>query len=254
MRFASLGSGSGGNATLIEAGETRLLLDCGFPARELTRRLALLDVEPDSLSAILVTHEHQDHIGGVGPMARRYDLPVWMTHGTWRKDRCGRLEHLNLISGHQDAFDIGGISIQPYPVPHDAAEPVQYLFSTHQKCLGVLTDAGSLTFYMLALLKQADALILEFNHDLQMLASGPYPPSLQRRVGGNHGHLNNHQSTALLERLDHTRLQHLFAAHLSEKNNLPEVVRETLLAAIPELESRLTIGEQVSITPWFEIS
>ncbi|MEJ1379710.1 MAG: MBL fold metallo-hydrolase [Candidatus Sedimenticola sp. (ex Thyasira tokunagai)] len=253
MRFTSLGSGSGGNATLIESGATRLLLDCGFAAREVERRLQQVGVTADTLDGILVTHEHQDHVRGVGPLARRYNIPVWITHGTHRLNRCGRLSRLQLIHGHQPAFAIGDIEVQPFPVPHDAKEPVQYLFRSADTQLGVLTDLGCVTPHILEVLKDCDALLLECNHDPQMLSDGPYPLSLQRRVSGGLGHLSNLQAAQLLARLEHERLQHLVAAHLSEKNNHPDRVRDTLLSAVPEIEKRLSITCQDQVSGWFEI-
>ncbi|TVO74837.1 MBL fold metallo-hydrolase [Sedimenticola selenatireducens] len=253
MRFASLGSGSRGNATLIEGGGTRLLLDCGYPAREVVRRLALLDVMPESLDGILVTHEHQDHIRGVGPLARRYGIPVWITHGTHQQNRCGDLPELRLIHSHQSPFEIGALTVQPYPVPHDAREPVQYVFAESDCRLGVLTDTGMITPHIQEMLLGINALLLEFNHDQAMLASGPYPPSLQRRVGGRLGHLNNEQATALLADIDHDRLRHLVVAHVSEKNNHPDKVRESILSRLPQLASRLTLTNQSDVSPWFEV-
>ena len=252
MRFASLGSGSRGNATLVEAEGTRLLLDCGFPARELEQRLARLAVDADSLDAILVTHEHQDHIRGVGAVARRYGLPVWLSHGTRRSGRLGEVSDVRLLPPDHTDFQIGDIQISPYPVPHDAREPVQFVFQCKHSRLGVLTDTGTVTPHILDMLQACDALLLECNHDPQMLASGPYPPSLQRRVGGRLGHLSNRQAGELLEKLDHARLQHLVAGHLSERNNRPELVREALLAAAPAIEPCLSITCQQRETGWFE--
>ncbi len=253
MRFISLGSGSRGNATLIETAETRLLLDCGFAARELERRLALSGVAPDTLDGILVTHEHQDHVRGVGPVARRYRLPVWLTHGTFRSGRLGRLPDARLIHAHQPAFHIGDIQVLPYPVPHDAREPVQFVFRSGAARLGVLTDAGMITPHAVAMLEGCTGLLLECNHDPGMLARGPYPPSLQRRVGGDLGHLSNAQAAALLKRLDHAGLEHLVAAHLSEKNNTPELACEALIEAAPQLERRLSLTHQDQASGWFEV-
>jgi phosphoribosyl 1,2-cyclic phosphodiesterase len=253
VRFASLGSGSRGNATLIESGTTRLLLDCGFAARETERRLDLLGVAPQSLAAILVTHEHQDHIKGVGPLARRYRLPVWITHGTYRQNRCGELPAVQLIHSHQAPFRIGDITVQPYPVPHDAREPAQYIFSSEESRLGVLTDSGSITPHIQQVLSGCHALLLEFNHDRRMLADGPYPPALQRRVGGRLGHLNNEQAVALLAELEHAGLRHLVVAHVSEQNNHPERVRDVILTRLPQLAPRLTLTCQSRVSPWFEV-
>ncbi len=254
MRFASLGSGSRGNATLIEAGGTRVLLDSGFAAREVERRLALLGVEATSLDAILVTHEHQDHIRGVGALARRYQLPVWMTPGTNQCERCGKLPELYLFSSHSGSFQIGAIEVTPFPIPHDAREPTQFLFSNGSCSLGMLTDAGSWTPHILGLLRSCSALLLECNHDNDMLADGPYPLSLQRRVGGELGHLNNQQAADFVGQLDHGRLRHLVAAHLSEQNNTPELVRESLLTAVPALEDRLSFALQDEVSGWFEVT
>jgi phosphoribosyl 1,2-cyclic phosphodiesterase len=254
MRFASLGSGSRGNATLIEAGGTRVLLDSGFAAREVERRLALLGVEASSLDAILVTHEHQDHIRGVGALARRYQLPVWMTSGTNRCDRCGQLPELHLFSSHSGSFQIGAIKVTPFPIPHDALEPTQFLFTNGTGSLGMLTDAGSWTPHILDLMRSCSAILLECNHDSDMLANGPYPLSLQRRVGGKLGHLSNQQAAEFIGQLDHDSLQHLVAAHLSEQNNTQELVRESLLAAVPALADRLSFALQDGVSSWFEVT
>ncbi len=254
MRFASLGSGSRGNATLIEAGDTRLLVDCGFSARETEQRLAQLGVAADTLSALLVTHEHGDHIRGVGAMARRYQLPVWMSAGTRRSQRCGVLPQLNNFSSYQAPFSIGEIQITPFPVPHDAREAVQFTFSTNRLKLGMLTDSGAVTPHIVERLQGCDALMLECNHDSGMLANGPYPPRLQARVGGSLGHLSNRQAADLLCRIDHGRLRHLMAVHLSEKNNTPQLAKRALLGVSQRLEACLTLSEQDSATEWLELS
>lgn len=227
MRFASLGSGSRGNAMLVETGSTCVMVDCGFSITETEKRLARRGRSPEELSAILVTHEHSDHIRGVLPFARRHGIPVWMTHGTAAALPEGELPPLHSIAGYTD-FYVGDIHVQPYPVPHDAREPCQFLFHSGGHRLGLLTDCGSLTPHIIATLQGCDALVLEFNHDPEMLARGSYPPALKRRVGGDYGHLNNHQARRLLEQIELGPLQHLVAAHLSEKNNAPERVREQL--------------------------
>ncbi len=254
MRFASLGSGSRGNATLIEVGGTRLLVDCGFSARETEQRLTQLGVAADTLDALLVTHEHGDHIRGVGAMARRYQLPVWMSAGTRRNHRCGDLPQLNHFSAYQPPFTIGEIQITPFPVPHDARETVQFTFSANRLKLGMLTDSGAITPHIIERLQGCDALMLECNHDSGMLANGPYPPRLQARVGGHLGHLNNRQAADLLCRIDHGRLRHLMAVHLSEKNNTPQLAKKALLGVSQRLEACLTLSEQDSATEWLELS
>ncbi len=250
MRFASLGSGSKGNALLIETGHVRVLVDCGFPAREIERRLGLLDVAADSLDAVLITHEHSDHVGGLGPLTRRYKLPAWMTAGTYRGARCGEIPALHCIDSHAGPFSIGDLTITPYPVPHDAREPCQFVFQADGVSLGLLTDAGHITPHIVDNLFNCDALQLEFNHDTEMLHTGPYPPRLQARVGGVLGHLSNRQSLELLARLDHQRLQHLVAAHLSEENNSAVLVREGLMLHTPQIIERLTVAVQRTPTSW----
>lgn len=251
MRFCALGSGSRGNATVIDSGNTRLLLDCGFPARELEKRAADVGFELESLDAILVTHEHGDHIKGVGAVARRYQLPVWATHGTLRKGKCGKLPESRTFSPHSEKFEIGDIQIEPVPVPHDATEPCQYVFSANNKKLGILTDLGCITPLITEAFKQLDLLLLECNHDSQMLADGPYPPALQRRVGGNHGHLNNFQAMSLLESIDCQQLQHLVLGHLSEKNNHPDKVTQIIHERCSHIADRYSILEQDTVSGWF---
>lgn len=232
IRFASLGSGSAGNALLVESGNTCLMLDCGFGLRETAARMLRLGKQPADLAGILVTHEHGDHVGGVFRLARRHGLPIWMTHGTWaacRQDGAGL--DLRLIDSHQP-FAIGDFEILPFPVPHDAREPVQYVFSAGQRRLGVLTDTGEATAHACSMLSGCDGLVLEFNHDADELAASAYPPSLKRRIAGRLGHLENSAAAALLVQIDCSRLQHLVAAHLSERNNRPQLVRD-VIAALP---------------------
>ncbi len=254
MRFCALGSGSRGNATVIDSGNTRLLLDCGFPAKELDNRAAQVGFDPGSLDAILVTHEHGDHIRGVGAVARRYQLPVWATHGTLRKGKCGKLPGEHRISPHGESFIIGDIEIQPVPVPHDANEPCQFIFTANSKKLGILTDLGCITPLITEAFQQLDLLLLECNHDSQMLADGPYPPTLQARVGGNLGHLNNFQAMSLLESIQTEHLQHLVLGHLSEKNNHPDKVTQVIHERCSHVADRFSILEQDAVSEWFELS
>lgn len=254
MRFASLGSGSEGNGLLVSAGRTHLLLDCGFGLKDSVTRLARLGLEPAQLSGILVTHEHGDHSHGVALLARKYQIPVWLTHGTWRSAQraLGNLPAPNFIDPHQP-FAIGDLALLPYPVPHDAAEPVQFVFSDGQHRLGVLTDVGCSTPHIVRMLSGCDALVLECNHDSQMLADGPYPPSLQQRVGGRLGHLGNHQAAELLAQLDHHKLQHLLAAHLSQQNNTPQLALAALCAVLNCTPDWLGIADQHSGFGWREL-
>lgn len=237
MRFASLGSGSKGNALLVEVGRTRVLLDCGFGPRNLAQRCARLGVDAGSIDAIIVTHEHSDHIAGAFPCARRYAAALYMTQGTLAGASRAKTDlrtadiDLNLIDSH-GAFAIGDLEVQPFPVPHDAREPVQFVFSDGRYRLGVLTDLGRVTPHVVERLNGCDALVLECNHDADMLANGPYPPALKARVAGSFGHLDNAAAAALLAQLDQGLLQHVLAAHVSEHNNTPALAQQALADAM----------------------
>ncbi len=249
LQFASLGSGSKGNATLVSDGETHLLVDCGFVLRETERRLAHFGLHPRQLDAVLVTHEHGDHIRGVGPLARRHGVAVYLTPGTWGSGRLGELPDRHWITPQQ-RFAVKGLTIAPVTVPHDAREPVQFRVHGSDRCLGVLTDLGHPTEHVAEAFAGCDALVLECNHDVQMLAEGPYPPRLKRRVGGDWGHLANVQAAALLPRLGLDRLQHIVCSHLSEHNNRPELAREALVPLLDGDESRLRVSCQTAGMTW----
>lgn len=254
MKFASLGSGSEGNALLVESSGTRLLMDCGFGLNDSIARLACLGISPEQLDGILVTHEHGDHSGGVARLARKFSLPVWLTHGTLRSlsTKLVGVERICEIDPHQP-FAIGDIEITPYPVPHDAAEPVQFVFGDGARRLGVLTDAGSSTPHIEAMLESCDALVLECNHDSDMLMNGDYPWSLKQRVGGRFGHLSNRDAAAILLRLDRSRLQHLVAAHLSRSNNTVDLAVTALTGAMGCEAGWITVATQQEGFGWREI-
>jgi len=252
MLFASIGSGSRGNGTLVEVDNTLILLDCGFPTVHVEKRMARLGKTPADLSAIIVTHEHGDHIKGVGPLARRYNLPVWMTPGTARHQRIGKLPELRYFSSHEN-FVIDDMELMPYPVPHDAWEPAQFVFSDGARRLGILTDVGCWTPHIEQQLSGCDALLLESNHDAGMLQRGNYPSSLKQRVGGRHGHLSNAQAAELLGRLDNSKLQHLVAAHLSEENNQPQLAQQALANVLGCEIGWIGIAEQDAGLEWREV-
>lgn len=250
MRFATLGSGSRGNATLIESGSCRLLVDNGFSRRELEARLGPLGVAPSSIEALLLTHEHGDHARGVAALANHYGLAVWTTPGTWRALGAPDVPRLRLFSGHNGCIRLGSFSVLPYPVPHDAREPVQFVFECAGRRLGMLTDAGAVTAHMGAMLAGCDALILECNHDPGLLRAGPYPPSLKRRVAGPFGHLSNRQAAELLDRLPIAAIRHLRLAHISEKNNSPELVLAAIRGVCEGLAGRASLAAQDNPSPW----
>ena len=224
MRIASLGSGSKGNATLVQHEGTTLLIDCGFSVRKFTQRLQRLGMVPEDIDAVLLTHEHGDHSGGVERLCSNHGIPLWTAMGTARAVLGAGYEFNTLIAGQ--SVDIGGIEVVPVTVPHDASEPLQFIFRQidNGKRFGILTDSGHITSHIVAAFNKLDGLLLEFNYDPQMLETGPYPQALKQRVGGNHGHLSNQQSLDLLRQIDTSGLGCLIAAHISEKNNTPAIV------------------------------
>lgn len=254
IRFASLGSGSSGNALVVEAGSTRILLDCGFNLKETTRRLARLGLEPDDLDALLITHEHDDHAGGAAVLARRLGIPVHLTWGTLSAMGAdgAALPETVVIDAHTP-FALGDIEVRPFPVPHDAREPAQFVFSDGAAALGVLTDVGDTTPHIVRMLSGLQALVLECNHDRGMLADGPYPPSLKSRIGGRLGHLDNETTAALVRALDCGALQHMVAAHLSQTNNTPQRARAALAGALGCEASWITVATQEDGFSWREV-
>jgi phosphoribosyl 1,2-cyclic phosphodiesterase len=257
VRFASLGSGSEGNALLVEARSgvtaTRILLDCGFSAKEVARRLERLGTGVDELDAILITHEHSDHIGSALTLARKLSIPLYMSWGTARAVGADEADVDLHVLWSDEAVAIGDLSVLPYTVPHDAREPLQYVFSDGAARLGVLTDVGTSTPHISAVLSGCDALMLECNHDLQMLAASRYPPSLKARIGGNHGHLNNDAAAEILASLDRSKLRHLVAAHLSQQNNLPDLARAAMAAVLGAASTEVVVATQGEGFSWLSV-
>lgn len=252
MRFALLGSGSRGNGMVVEIGRSLVLLDCGFSVTQVKARLERLGKRPEDLTAIVVTHEHSDHVGGVAALARSFGIAVWATAGTARAADLGALG-CREFDCHQP-FALDEVEARPFPVPHDAREPCQFVFGDGVRRLGVLTDVGSLTPHIAQCLDACDALVLECNHDAAMLAAGDYPASLKQRVGGAHGHLNNDQAAELLGRLDTGKLQHLVAAHLSERNNRPHLAQQALADALGCEPAWIAVAEQDGGLGWRAIA
>ena len=255
MRFTSLGSGSDGNALLVECGDAsspvRLLIDCGFGVREFRRRVARIGLAPGDLHALLVTHEHGDHIGGAAAVAAAFDVPLMMTDGTARaglKSPAGSAA----IDPHRP-FEVGGVRVEPVAVPHDAREPVQFVIDDGKARLGVLTDLGHVTPHVVRCMSRLDAIVLECNHDAEMLAGGHYPPALKRRIGGDYGHLSNEASAALLARIGHDRLRTVVAAHLSQSNNRPELARTALARAWGQPEEAVLVADQGEGIEWVQV-
>ena len=249
LRVASVGSGSKGNATLVASGETTLLIDCGFPAREMLSRLDHLGVDVSDIAAILVTHEHSDHVGGVAAIAKAAGAPIYATHGTLVS---GRLDGARAVVEIESdsVFAIGDIEVSAITVPHDAKEPVQYVFKHAAQCVGVLTDLGMVSPHVLRAYDSCDLLLLEFNHDLSMLLRGPYPAALKRRVSGDFGHLNNDQALAMLEAMGESLPGTVIAGHISEQNNSVDVVASLLSPLIQRAEMTVIYATQSQGFDW----
>ena len=248
LRFRSLASGSSGNATLIEGSDglhrTRVLVDCGLGLRQLIARLAVEGIGPADLDGIFITHEHGDHIGCAPMLVARYGVPLWTSAGTAQYAAfAGLASALNLVRDGQ-VFAIGGLQLHPFTVPHDAREPLQLRCTDGDRVLGLMTDIGHVTGHALAALAGCHALVLESNHDVELLAQSRYPDFLKRRVGGQHGHLSNVQAAAALGALHHDRLNTVVAAHLSERNNRPELVSRAFAAVLGCGEADVLLAER----------
>jgi phosphoribosyl 1,2-cyclic phosphodiesterase len=252
MKFAVLGSGSSGNAAVVRAGDTCVLLDNGFTIKETVRRLGIIGLQPSDISAIVVTHEHGDHLKGVGPFSRKFNTPVWMTHGTFAASRDKKISNLHFFHAHQ-SFTLGDLLLEPFPTPHDAAESCQFVFSWNKRRLATLTDLGCTTDYIRQRLSGLHGLLLECNYDEHMLRNGPYGEYLQARIRGDYGHLDNVQAARFLQSIDTPDLQTLLLGHISEKNNSPEKVMSTLEQWVPGALDKASIVAQGQPSDWFLI-
>lgn len=250
MRFTSLGSGSSGNALVVESGRTRVMMDCGFSLVDTKARLERAGLAPSEISAVVVTHEHDDHLGGVARFAKRYAIPVYLTRGTaqWLPPDFPAVL-VRYIDSHQP-FAVEDLSVEPFPVPHDAREPVQYVFSDGEARLGVVTDLGTLTQHVVEKLSGCHALVIECNHDLDMLMTGRYPEGLKRRVSSPFGHLCNADAGRLVAALDRGNLRHLIAAHLSQQNNTPALAIAALAQAAGCEEEWIGVAGQEAGFAW----
>lgn len=237
LRVCSLGSGSSGNGTVVEAHDgltrSRLLVDCGFSMRELEARLAAKGLAASDLDGIFVTHEHGDHVGSAVALARRHRIPLWLSEGTWRAIGAPQDDGLALRRVRDgDSFSIGGLQATAFTVPHDASEPLQLRCSDGARHIGILTDLGTPTPHVLEHLADCSVLVLECNHDPAMLQASRYPPFLKARVGGRLGHLANEAAAGILAASLHHGLRHVVAAHLSEQNNTPDLARAALAGVL----------------------
>jgi len=257
MRFSVLGSGSRGNCVYIETAHSAILIDAGFSGKEIANRLALINRGIESLDAIFLTHEHHDHVCGVGVMSRRCNIPVFANEGTFQGADT-RLKRLFKRGEFQTGGSIvfNDFHIRSFAVSHDTNDPVGFIIGSRESRLGICTDTGIVSRLIGRRLQGCNALILEFNHDPDLLMNGPYPPALKQRVRSNQGHLSNGDASSLLDTLIHERLQRVVLAHLSETNNLPDLAYEEALRAVRNRleENILDISQQDKPTTLFEIS
>jgi len=252
IKVAALGSGSSGNSLLVQSGTTTLLIDCGFTMKETVARMFQLGVTPTDIDAVLISHEHGDHVKGVGPLSRKFGLPVWCTHGTYHRARDNRFASVRLFHAHEP-FEIGDLQVDPFPTPHDAAESCQFVFSADNTRFANVTDLGACTPHVRAKLAGVNGLVVECNYDNEMLRNGPYPPSLQARIRSDYGHLGNDQAGELLQQLDHPELQHILLGHLSEQNNSDALALCTMQEHLDKGHERVRVLAQHCCSEWFEV-
>lgn len=258
LRFRNLASGSTGNATLVEgrsgAHTRRLLVDCGLGIRQLQWRLEAAGTAPAQLDAVFITHEHSDHVGCVLKLALRERIPVWMSEGTYGALGSPDLDGLLHVACDGVPVDMGSFCAHPFSVPHDAREPLHLRCSDGATHIGLLTDLGHAAETVVERLQGCHALLLEANHDADLLASGDYPVSLKRRIAGPRGHLPNHVSADILHAVHHPNLRHVVAAHLSAHNNRPDLAQSALAQAVGWHASDIVVADPREGTPWIEAS
>ncbi len=263
MQICTLMSGSSGNATYVEASGTKLLIDAGQSGKKIVTALhRACGVNPCELDAILITHAHRDHVCGAGILARKYDLPIYATEGTWfeMKSLIGSVkeERQNVFRTGEN-FQLGAICIETFPVSHDAMEPVGYICSNKKRRFGIATDSGVFTAQMRKVLNNLDCLILEANHDTEMLHTGPYPWSLKRRVSGAGGHLSNEKAGEALLKVMGKNTKNVVLAHLSEENNNPQLALQTVERVLKEGQIDVE-GIEITVAPrygpgrWIKLS
>lgn len=258
LMFQVLASGSKGNSILVSSPRTRILLDAGLSAKELVRRLDKTPVSARQLDALVVSHEHTDHVRGVGTLSRRFDLTVYLSQGTLQ----GVAPQVGQLAGHHvfrpgQPFIVGDLRLHPFAISHDAREPSGFVIEHDGVRLGVCTDLGIATELVKTRLQGCTGLVIEANHDLDLLINGPYPWYLKQRIKSRHGHLSNPDSLDLVKCLYNEWLSSVVFAHLSETNNRPELVLDTSkdLVDNPQWEKvRFQVGKQHDVTPPVELT
>ncbi len=254
FRFALLGSGSSGNATLIVSPSAKILIDNGFSVKQLQARMAVLGETLEGLNGIFITHEHTDHVGGIGVLARKMDVPIFMTDGTRENlpPVVGKVPAIECFEAGE-SITLGDLSVQSFSVSHDAADPVSYTISTAGAKLGFATDFGHPSQLVRARLAGSHALVLEANYCPDMLRRGPYPPQVQQRIRGRNGHMSNQDMTRLLDDLLHDHLRTVVLVHLSENNNTPDLAQRMAAHVLHGHAATLHIAAQDTPTPFFEV-
>jgi len=255
FRFSVLSSGSGGNSVYIETDQSRILIDAGLSEKKLSARMAAIGRDLKGLDAVFVTHEHSDHIRGVGPVCRKYEVPLYCTEGTLRRmnGSLGRLPGFIALSAGEPRV-IGDLRIEPYATPHDAEEPVAFVVESGGLKLGHATDLGRVTAEVVGKLQNADALLVEANHDVDMLNAGPYPWSLKKRVQSDVGHLSNEACGELLAAACHDGLKTVVLMHLSETNNHPDLAEITARQALGDCAAAMVLARQDEPTRLMDVS
>jgi phosphoribosyl 1,2-cyclic phosphodiesterase len=252
LRVCILGSGSKGNCTYLESPDARILIDAGLSAREIDRRLRQIDRSPAALDGVLISHEHSDHIQGVGALARRYKVPVYVNPATWRKAQpvVGMVEDRREFSTGKP-FALKDLTVEPFSLPHDADDPVAFRLTWRRRSMAIVTDLGYSSQLVRERIRGCHLLVLEANHDDTMLKVGPYPWPLKQRIGGKSGHLSNLQSSQLLRDVLHDELEYVVLAHLSEINNHPDLARHTVQEILGSRATQLGVASQREISTWF---
>lgn len=245
MKFISLISGSSGNATLISDEKTNILIDCGMSGRSLSKYLDDIDMKADDIDALLLTHEHIDHVRGAGIVARRHHIPVYATEGTFAAMNVGIIPDWKTIAPDEE-FEIGSIAVRPFSIPHDAADPVGYNFFIHEKKITVATDIGHINERLLSYLHGSHAVLLESNHDVDMLRMGSYPYPIKQRILSDVGHLSNDAAANTLCRLAESGTEHIMLGHLSKENNDPSIAYLTAQNTLAE--AGITVSRDVMLT------
>lgn len=254
IRFASIGSGSSGNGTVFQTSNTTILVDCGFSGAETESRLQRAGIDPHDLDAILVTHEHSDHLRGVGVMSRRFNLPVYATRGTGQ----ALIENVALSRScirrieADSTFAVSDLEILPVAVSHDANEPTQFVVRCDDVSAGILTDIGYVDDQIMEAFSECKAMLMESNHDTEMLWTGPYPSHLKERIAGDYGHLSNDQTMDLLSTLAEGNLCQVIIGHVSKQNNDFSLLR-SFYAEYKSSMDRLLFATQEAGSEWISI-